>query len=196
MTKRQFLYNLKKAKYSEEWGTNYQKPTPNDRFLAFLYKLLPKFGPLRILQFKTPTPETETMFEASFNQTLDQYRALLKEQRESQSPQLKNGNFDTGGFSAPGQYRMNDFAHAKLLDELAGQKYAGMTAEIREELVTYFASADSLAAIKKDKKAWAKLQTELAALKNQRPGQQAAAGEERTAAAVCTDAVSTSLTCR
>ncbi len=174
MTKRQFLYNLKKAKYGQEWGTNYQKPTLNDRFLAFLYKLLPKFGPLKILQFKTPTPETEMMFEASFNQTLDQYRALLKEQRESQSPELNNGNFDTGGFTAPGQYRLSDFAHAKLLDELAGQKYAGMTAEIREELVTYFASADSLAAIKKDKKAWAKLQTELSALKNQGPAQQVA----------------------
>ena len=98
-----------------------------------------------------------------------------REQRETQHPELKNDNFDTGAFSAPGQYRMNDFAHAKLLDELSGQDFAGMTAEIREELLTYFAAADSLGAIKKDKKAWARLQTELQALKSQ--------GQERPVAA-------------
>jgi hypothetical protein len=61
---------------------------------------------------------------------------------------------------------MSDTAHAKLLDELASQKFAGMTPEIRAELEPYFASSDPLVAIKKDKKAWAKLQTELDALKN------------------------------
>jgi hypothetical protein len=178
MTKRKFLYNLKKAKYQSEWGSNYQQPTTNDRFLAFLYKLLPKIGPLRVLQFKTPTPDTEKMFEASFNDTLDQYRVLLKEQREKQSPELKNDNFDTGGVSAPGEYGMSDTAHAKLLDQLSEQKFAGMTAEIRAELLNYFTSTDSLAAIKKDKKAYAKLQTELAALKSQPQGQQAGAAGE------------------
>ena len=36
-------------------------------------------GPLKILTFRTPTPETEKMFEASFNATLDRYRSLLTE---------------------------------------------------------------------------------------------------------------------
>lgn len=177
ITKRKFLYNLSRAKYQKEWGLNYQKPTLNDRFLAFLYRILPKFGPLRILQFKTPTPETELMFEASFNETLDQYRKLLREQRERQSPELKNANFDTGELSAPGKYKLDDKAHAKLLDDLASQKFAGLTPEIREELVTYFAAPDSLVEFKKNKKAWAKLQTELEALKSQGQGQQVAGVE-------------------
>jgi hypothetical protein len=176
ITKRKFLYNLNRAKYQQEWGRNYQRPTLNDRFLAFLYRILPKFGPLRVLQFKTPTPETETMFQASFNQTLDEYRKLLKQQRETQGPELKNENFDTGAFSAPGQYLMSDKAHAKLLDDLAGQKFAGLTPEIREELMTYFAAPDSLPKIKKDKKAWAKLQTELEVLKSQPQEQPVTAG--------------------
>ncbi|HYL85231.1 MAG TPA: zinc dependent phospholipase C family protein, partial [Candidatus Angelobacter sp.] len=53
-TKKRFLYNLSRSNYEREWGKNYRKPTPLERFLAFLYRLLPKFGPLQILQFRTP----------------------------------------------------------------------------------------------------------------------------------------------
>jgi len=166
ITKRKFLYNLNRAKYEQEWGTNYQRPTAGDKFLAFLYRILPKFGPLKVLQFRTPTPETEHMFEASFNDTLDQYRKLLRQQRETQRPDLTNDNFDLGTTSAPGQYAMSDSAHAKLLDKLADQSFAGLSPEIRAELLAFFGGTDTPFQMKKDKKAWAKLQTELEALRN------------------------------
>ena len=89
-----------------------------DQVFDFLYKILPKFGPLRVLQLKTPTPETERMFQASFNATMDRYRNLLKEQAEGRL-KLPNNNFDVGIFTPPGKYRMNDDAHAKLLDYLS-----------------------------------------------------------------------------
>jgi hypothetical protein len=165
ITKSKFLYNLKRAKYEQEWGKDYQQPTVGDKFLAFLYKILPKFGPLKVLQFKTPTPETELMFEASFNDTLDQYRKLLRQQRETQQPALTNDNFDLGTTSAPGDYQLSDSTHAKLLDKLADQNFAGMTPEIRAELLGFFGGADTPFKLKNDKKAWAKLQTELEALR-------------------------------
>jgi Zinc dependent phospholipase C len=56
MTKRKFLYNLSRASYEKNWGKDYQRPTAYERFLAFLYKLLPKFGPLKVLQLRTSTP--------------------------------------------------------------------------------------------------------------------------------------------
>lgn len=166
ITKRKFLYSLKRAKYEQEWGSDYPRPSFGDKCLAFLYKILPKFGPLRVLAFKMPTPETEHMFEASFNDTLDQYRQLLREQRERQSLQLINDNFDLGKTSAPGDYELNDEAHAKLLNQLSQQSFAGLTPEIRAELLDYFGAKDAQFKMKKDKKAWAKLQTELEALRN------------------------------
>src|SRR5215468_10799830 len=166
ITKRKFLYSLKRAKYEQEWGTNYQRPTSGDKCLAFLYRILPKFGPLKVLQFRTPTPETEHMFEASFNHTLDEYRKLLRQQRETQRPDLTNDNFDLGTTTAPGQYEMSDAAHAKLLHKLAQQDFAGLTPEIRAELLDFFARPDVPFKMKKDKKAWAKLQTELESLRN------------------------------
>ena len=75
MTKRKFLYNLSRASYEKNWGKDYQKPTLFERFIALLYRILPKFGPLRVLQLKTPTPVTETKFEDSFNQALDRLQS-------------------------------------------------------------------------------------------------------------------------
>ena len=79
MTRKKFLYNLSRASYQKNWGNQYQPPTFGEKFLAFLARILPKIGPLKALQLKTPTPETERMFEASFNATLDRYRHLLSQ---------------------------------------------------------------------------------------------------------------------
>ncbi len=103
VTKKKFLYNLSRASYQKNWGTNYQPPTLGERFLAFLVTILPKIGPLKVLQLRTPTPETERMFEASFNTTLDRYRKLLS-QVSTGVPDLPNDNFDTGGATGPGKY--------------------------------------------------------------------------------------------
>src|SRR6059058_2908428 len=135
-TKKRFLYNLSRSNYEREWGKNYRKPSPGEIFLAFLYKLIPKFGPLKVLQFRTPTPVTEHMFEASFNATLSRYRKLLIDTGEG-SAQLENDNFDVGESTGPGKYRMNDEAHAKLLDELAETNFANVTAETKAELLHF-----------------------------------------------------------
>jgi hypothetical protein len=166
MTKRKFLYNLKRSNFEKEWGKDYTKPKFSDKLLAFIYKILPKFGPLKVLQFRTPTPETEHLFEASFNDTLDQYRELLKEERETQKPNLPNSNIDLGEVSAPGRYNLSDTAHARLLDQLAEQKFAGTPPEIRAALLDFFGATNTLFVTKKDKKLWARVHTDLEELKN------------------------------
>ena len=159
-TKKRFLYNLSRSNYEREWGKNYRKPSPGEIFLAFLYKLIPKFGPLKVLQFRTPTPVTEHMFEASFNATLSRYRKLLIDTGEG-SLQLPNDNFDVGESTRPGKYRMNDEAHARLLDELAETNFANVTAETKAELLHFYADPDAAYATKRHAKAWARVQAQL-----------------------------------
>ncbi len=159
-TKKRFLYNLSRSNYEREWGKNYRKPSPGEIFLAFLYKLIPKFGPLKVLQFRTPTPVTEHLFEASFNATLSRYRKLLIDTGEG-SAQLENDNFDVGESTGPGKYRMNDEAHAKLLDELAETNFANVTAETKAELLHFYADPDAAYATKRHAKAWARVQAQL-----------------------------------
>jgi hypothetical protein len=164
-TKRKFLFNLSRSNYERKWGKDYRKPSPGERFLAFLFKLIPKFGPLKILQFRTPTPQTEQMFEASFNATLDLYRELLTEVREGRLD-LPNDNFDVGENTGPGKYRLNDEAHAELLDKLAEYKFASATSEVKAELLHFFAEPDAPYATKHNAKAWARVQTQLQQLKS------------------------------
>jgi hypothetical protein len=163
-THREFLYNLSRADYEKEWGKDYARPSISERFLAFLYKLLPKFGPLKVLQLRTPTPETEKLFEASFNTSLESYRHMLGELREG-NLKLPNANLDVGNKTLPGQYRLNDHAHARLLHELAKQKFQGVTPDIRDEIIDFFAVPDALSDIKKDAKTWERVQSELEQLR-------------------------------
>jgi hypothetical protein len=165
ITRKKFLYNLSRSSYERSWGKDYQRPTFWDHFLAVLYKVLPKFGPLRVLQLRTPTPETERMFEASFNATLDRYRALLKEEGEGHL-NLPNNNFDVGEFTPPGKYRMNDDAHATLLDKLAEQNFADMTPDLRAELLDFFSDPNAPNATKRHPKEWTKVEAELQQLKS------------------------------
>jgi hypothetical protein len=168
ITKRKFLFNLSRASYEKNWGKKYQPPTFWERFLAFLVSILPKVGPLSVLQLRTPTPETERMFEASFNATLDRYRKLLG-QVDAGNPDLPNDNFDTGEMTGPGKYRLNDETYAKLLDALAKQDFSGASPELRAMLLEFYGHPDAPYATKRNPKAWVKVQSQLEQLKKVPP---------------------------
>ena len=164
ITRRKFLYNISRANYEKNWGTLYQKPSFKEKVLAFIVRILPKVGPLRALTFKTPTPETEKLFQKSFNVTLDEYRGLLRAVGEDRLV-LRNDNFDVGTETGPGQYSLEDKTYADLLDRLSDQKYAGLTPELRSIILNFYSDPTAAYSTKKDPKAWAKVQTELEELK-------------------------------
>jgi hypothetical protein len=168
ITKKKFLYNLSRSSYQKNWGNKYRPPTFWEKFLAFLARIVPKFGPLEVLQLRTPTPDTERMFEASFNATLDRYRKLLAQVGTGQLD-LPNDNFDTGGVTGPGKYRLNDEAHAKLLDALAKQNFSGVSPELRAEFLQFYGNPDAPYATKQKPKEWAKVQAQLEQLKKAAP---------------------------
>ena len=164
MTKRTFLYNLSRASYQKNWGNRYQPPTLGERFIAFLVRILPKIGPLKVLQLRTPTPEAERMFEASFNASLLRYRKLLDNVAAGQLD-LPNDNFDTGEVTGPGIYRLSDEAQAELLDALARQGFSSASSGAWTELLEFFANPGAPYAIKRKPKEWTKVQVELEQLR-------------------------------
>jgi hypothetical protein len=168
-THRKFLYNLSRSEYEKQWGKDYQRPSRKERFYAFLYKLLPKIGPLKVLQLKTPTPETEKLFEESFNASVQEYQKLLNDERKG-TLQLANLNFDVGSETSGGKYRLNDDAHAQLLHRLAEKKFGCVSPDLREEILGFFASTDAPYDGKNDKKTWDRVQAELESLKEMEPG--------------------------
>ncbi|HEV2388639.1 MAG TPA: zinc dependent phospholipase C family protein [Candidatus Acidoferrales bacterium] len=168
MTKKRFIYNLSRASYRKNWGRDYRGPTMGERLIAFLIRIIPKIGPLKVLQFRAPTPETQRLFEASFNATLNQYRELLA-QVGAGKLDVPNDNLDTDQVSGPGDYRMDDETQARLLDALAKQDFAGMPAALRTELLDFFGHPNAPYAIRRKPKEWAKVQAELDRLKQTAP---------------------------
>ncbi len=164
ITKRKFLYNLSRASYQKNWGKAYQPPSFGERVLAFLVRILPKIGPLRVLQLRTPTPEAERMFEASFDSSLQRYRNLLDQQATGHLD-LPNDNFDTGGVTGPGKYRLYDETQAELLNALAKQNFTGASPELQTELLQFFGQPDAPYATKRKPKEWAQVQVELEQLR-------------------------------
>jgi hypothetical protein len=98
---------------------------------------MPKFGPFRSLAFRPPTPEVEKLFMTSFNATVDSYRALLANVNAGRMD-LPNENFDVGTPTVAGQYPGMDLAYDKLLGKLADHKFAGISPELRGNILDYY----------------------------------------------------------
>lgn len=161
-TRKQFLYNLSKADYRKTWGTHHRRPGPGARLLAFLIRILPKLGPLQALTFPTPPRMAETLFMRSFNETMTEYRRLLKASDVGRL-QLPNDNFDTGGPVRPGAYQLEDQTYADLLDRVSGQS---ISPELRANILEFYHGAETPdTKSRKRRKQWQKVVTELSALR-------------------------------
>lgn len=133
ITARKFRYNLSRAEYHKEWSDHYVKPGVGARILAFFFKMMPKIGPFRALGFKMPTPQGETMFMKSFNDTLTRVKSFVPES----SPQLPNRNFDTGEPTRQGAYHSVDETYCKLLDTYA-DKQLQPSEQMRANILAFF----------------------------------------------------------
>ena len=104
---KKFRYYLSRANYQREWGKGYRRPGFGTRVLAFFLKFVPKVGPFKALDFKIPTRQTEDLYIASVNRTLDNYKSVLREVKANDL-QLTNTDFDTGRVTHAGEYKLTD----------------------------------------------------------------------------------------
>ena len=54
MTRRRYVYRITVSAYQKDWDNQYAQPGLGARFLAFLFRLVPKIGPFRAFSFKVP----------------------------------------------------------------------------------------------------------------------------------------------
>jgi hypothetical protein len=144
MTKKKFLYNLSRSSYEREWGTEYRRPGMGSRFMTWVLEIVPKTGPFKSLAFRPPTPAVEKLFMASFNATVDSYRALLLKVDVGDF-KLENNNIDVGKPTPAGEYLGADLAYDKLLGKLANHKFAGISGELRSNILDYYQDRKPLA---------------------------------------------------
>ncbi len=166
--KKKFLYNLSRANYEKEWGKGYRKPSMGTRILAFFLKFVPKVGPFKAVAFKDPPPPAEDVYFKSVNETVDEYRRVLREAQDRHF-NLPNKDFDTGRDTRAGEYVLTDRTYAKLLDQLAQRRFASVTPELRANILEFYANLNAPIATKHDRKSWARTLQELKALRAEPP---------------------------
>jgi zinc dependent phospholipase C len=162
-----FVFRFNRREYEKKWGTKYERPGLFARFLAFLFRILPKIGPLRGLAFHVPTAEAERLFAEGFNQTLERYRSLLEAERRGDL-RLPNMDFDTGKPTRPGEYPLADRAYARLLEHLASHDFKDLSPELRADITSFFQDTAALEKgqkSRKDRKEWRKTSEALERLK-------------------------------
>jgi hypothetical protein len=184
ITRQKFLYTVRRSSYEKEWGTDYTRPGPFARFMAFLFRIVPKIGPFKSVNFKAPTPQTETLFMQSFNRTADLYKALLQQEQAKGHARLPNTDFDTGQPTRDGEYSLADETYAKLLRDLAKQGFATVTPELRANLLSFYRNPPPAGPANKrgkaDAKTWPETQAALERLRAlQIPAQNAAPAASR-----------------
>ena len=162
ITRKKFLYNLSRSSYEKNWGATYQRPGIRSRMLATFFRIVPKVGPFKALAFKKQTPETEKLFMASFNATIDKYRELLAGVGADRL-KLPNDNFDVGEATKAGKYKLTDGAYAKLLHRLDGH-YTEMPQDLRSDILDFYQDLSLPIATKANASDWARLQEELSHL--------------------------------
>jgi len=179
-TRKGFVYRLSRRDYQTRWGGTYRQPQFRRalwgqsetepgllaRFLVFLARILPKIGPLRTLQFKPPTPQTQALFLASFKVVVQRYTTLARKGPAEGDRTLVNDDLDTGKPAVLGEYGLADKTYARLLDRLAAQKFSGLTPALQQNLLGFFKNTSTRNAIENDPKEWQKVLGELAALRD------------------------------
>ena len=160
--KQEFLYRLSRSEYEKEWGKDYQRPGLGARFLSALLRFVPKVGPFKGLGFANPTPQTEDLYIKSINVTVERYQALLEELRTNQTPALANYDLDTGNPTKAREYSLSDETYAKLLTQLAKNKFDLTTPELRDNIIQFYSTSPTPTGTTKEA---AELQGDLLALR-------------------------------
>ena len=159
ITRKKFLYNLSRSSYENNWGGTYRHPGVRSRMLASLFHVVPRVGPFKALAFKKSTPETEKLYMAGFNASIERYCELLAKLGTGQLS-LPNDNFDMGETTKAGKYRLTDAAYAKLLHRLEGH-YLDLPQPLRSDILAFYQDLSLPIATKANHSDWAILMDDL-----------------------------------
>jgi len=163
-----FVYRYTQRQFEQEFGADYQRPGLFARFVAFLYKLVPKIGPLKPLSFKTPTPEAERLFAESFKDTRARFASSLDAVARGRLD-LPNTDFDTGKPAAHGEYALADDTYAELLHRLSDQQFNGVSRTLKRNIEAFYAAAPDRTASRKERHHAEEIRKDLAALEAVHP---------------------------
>jgi hypothetical protein len=162
-----FVFRLPRSEYERRFGTQYQRPGLTERVAAFLARVLPKVGPLKVLVAQLPPKEGERLLRESFAASVENYRALLAE--VGTAAPLDDVNLDLGPTVKAGEYSLADDAYSALLLLLSKKGFGGTPPALRQDILSFYGDLSAPIATKQDEKRWQRTRDALEQLKAATP---------------------------
>jgi hypothetical protein len=147
-----FVFRFPRSEYERRFGTRYQNPGLTERVAAFLARVLPKVGPLKVLVAKLPSKEGERLLRESFAASVENYRALLAEVGEAAA--MDDVNLDLGPTVKAGEYSLADDAYSALLLLLSRKGFGATPPALRQDILSFYGDLSAPIATKQDEKRW------------------------------------------
>jgi hypothetical protein len=99
---------------------------------------------------------------------VDQYRIYLEQVRGG-SLELVNCDFDSGKETKAAEYSLTDDTYAKLLGQVTERKFDLTSAELRDNILSFYSDLSAAIDTKKDDDDWQKVLSSLEQLKLMTP---------------------------
>ncbi len=154
---------INQAESAGDWTKYQHKLGIGSHLLDYAIRVVPKVGVFSMLAIRGPTADTESKYVTSLNNTDDAFDQLMAQLQKQDHPvlQLPNLDLDTGAKIRPGGYRLTDTTYAQLLGRITKDPNRLVPAQLKQNLLDYYADPNAPIATKKNKRAWTKVQREL-----------------------------------
>jgi len=136
IARRSYVYNIRRQKYFKEFGRERDKITFSESILAFLIRIAPKWGPLKILKFRIAGEEAEKMFLESFDETVVSYRHKISSM--SNDIELSNIDWDTGRRTMQGEYSLADKTYSDWVIKLKEKNFETISSAMKRNILAFY----------------------------------------------------------
>jgi len=187
---RELIQDVAKIETENDWEAYRRKAGLGTYMLAGLLLVLPKIGPLKMVDVKGPTEATEAAYirsvvlsAAELRRSLARFTPLSATRpaganlvaraatageanqalKDPHHP-LPNRDLDTGRVVQPGGYSLTDATYAHLLHLLTRQPNEPIPPGIKADIQAYYANPDAPITTKKSPQQWAAVQADLVTL--------------------------------
>jgi hypothetical protein len=137
VARRSYVYSIRRQQYFKEFGKDREKAKLGESVLAFLIRIVPKWGPLKILKFRIPNQEAEKMFLESFDETVLNYRhevaAIARNHIE-----LSNIDWDTGKKTLQGEYSLADKTYSDWVIKLKEKNFETTSSSMKRNILAFY----------------------------------------------------------
>ncbi len=169
------------------WDSYRRKPGIETHLLAMLLFILPKIGPVALVNVKGPTEQTEADYAHSVAVSITSLRRILtrftpeparfkgpipplaslthpyagEPRRRDPNHPLPNRDLDTGKVVQPGSYPLTDATYADLLHKLVRDPMQPIPPGIKDDVQKYYSNLDLPITTKHDRGRWKQVLADL-----------------------------------